>query len=690
MPRFAYVIPIIFNIYAIISIIGLNYPSIGFINENIILQGLYGLLPLTIFILIILANAFILYVNIHGPKQIILYKLASYMIAVVAIETSLSIYAFSIAGVEGLRWVLGIIHLVFIGFSFWSINRYKGAKTSLRINSSDLLLLLISIGIFTLIYIPFGIYNLYGDNSVIVGNSLSIVNKGSLQPYYNADSYYSPIMGFITVFFTYITGLSNLLLACSLPFLIGSLLLPFVTYHFLKSFVTDDPRIAVLGVLIVAIMDGLAIILLPIYYGNITENTIHWYISSPTRSLYYSNIYHLWLTPYKVLAVASAIAACSILDKQRVINYVMAGASSLCLLLIRYAFLTPILLIFLFGLKKINVRGLFLFVLSFILFAGFSLPVHLYKQLSELSKNLANQGLINESFISYFDNPIKSFVLQDNYFFIALIVLMSILGIMFLSSRTNLTVTKGTLFTSFFSKRNFPVFSVKIGKRKKNLCFSTITLILCVLLICIFFYILVNVYFPDMFAIFRSNSYFSTLNAILVRYHVLLGFFIIGLLALKFPRRIALTIVAIFLFFYFGARFSGSITALPLVFTILAIPFINLCIKYRKKIAVIFLLVFIFLGIFSATFYSATVTKPVNSSYSDLPDLLEILLEESEINKVAYSPSHYKYFVDRIVKQSHMRLSSNSSCNLYIIDKNFMNATLLGDMLNDVHSKICG
>lgn len=685
LPRFAYVIPIIFNIYAIISIIGLNYPSIGFINENIILQGLYGLLPLTIFILIILANAFILYVNIHGPKQIILYKLASYMIAIIAIETSLSIYAFSIAGVEGLRWVLGIIHLVFVVFSFWSFHRFKRAKISLRINSSDLLLLLVSIGIFTLIYIPFGIYNLYGDNSVIVGSSLSIVNRGSLQPYYNADSYYTPIMGFITVFFTYITGLNNLLLACSLPFLLGSLLLPFVTFHFLRSFVTDDPRIAVLGALIVALMDGLAIVLLPIYNSNITVSTIQWYISGPTRSLYSTNIGQLWLTPFKNFAAVSAIAACSMLDKRRVINYVLAGGLFfISFMNPRYSILTLILLVFLFGIRKIDIRGTLIFASSLILFSGFTFPVHLYKQLLALSVALTNQGLVHESFSCFFNNSINSLVLQDNYTFVGLVVIMSLLVILFLSLFGNFTKTKGALFTSYFFQRIFTTFSAKIGKSKKKLVFSSASVLLYVSLMCIFVYAFLHTYYPDILAIFTSTNYLSTLNSMVLRYHVLIGFFIVGLLALKFPRRIALTIIAILLIFYFGGRLTGSINILPLVLVILAMPFIDLCIKYKRKLAILSLLTLVFLGVFSATFYSGTVRAPVNTEYSDLPDLLDILIEEGKVGEKVYSPSSYKYYVDRILKQAHMSLSSESNCSLYIIDKTYMNSTLLVDLLNDI------
>ncbi|MDT8782467.1 MAG: hypothetical protein IAX22_07500 [Candidatus Bathyarchaeota archaeon] len=678
--------PIIFNSYALFSIMLSDFTQIGSFNEDILSQGVSSLLPLSIFILILGFNAALIYINIHKPSEIWLHKLAAYIFVVIAVEICVSIYSFYVVGgIESIRWCFGIFHLAFIVLSIWSYRRFNANKIYLRITAPHLLLILVSVGVFTMVYVPHGLYNLYGDSSVILGNTLSITSRESLQPYFTADSFYSPIMGFISVLFVAITGCNNLLLACNLPFLLGALLLPFVTYHFLRSFVTDDPRIAVLGALVVALMDGLAVILLPIYNSNITVSTIQWYISGPTSSLYSTNIGQLWLTPFKNFAAVSAIAACSMLDKRRVINYVLAGGIFfISFMNPRYSLLSLILLVFLFGIRKIDLRGTLIFASSVILFSGFTFPVHLYKQLLALSVAIANQGLVHESFSCFFNNSISSLVLQDNYTFVGLIVIMSLLVILFLSLFGNFTKTNGALFTSYFFQRIFPTFSVKIGKSKKKLIFSSASVLLYVSLMCIFVYAFLHTYYPDILAIFTSTKYLSTLNSMVLRYHVLIGFFIVGLLTLKFPRRIALTIIAILLIFYFGGRITGSINILPLVFVILAMPFIDLCIKYKRKLAIISLLTFVFFGIFSATFYSATVTNTSNTEYSELPDLLARLLEEGEVSGHVYSPSSYKYYVDRIVKQSHMRLSSDSNCSLYIIDTKYMNATVLVSLLNDL------
>lgn len=684
LSRFFYVIPTLLNVYAIFSVLYLNSFNIGFLNSDTLFQGSTALFPLVGFLLIIGANAFLVYLNIHKTTEIRLYKMATYLLAVIAIETCVSMYAFHIAGLEGLSWGLSILHLAFIGLSIRSYYTFRATKIQLRFSSSDLLLIIISIGTFAMVCVPFGLYNLYGDNSVVVGNTLSITNRESLQPYYTADAYYSPIMGFVSVFFASITGLNNLLLACNLPFLAAILLLPFVVYHFLKEFVTDDSRIAVLGAVIVCLMDGLALILLPAYSGNITRNVIDWTISPATSSLYASNICHLWLAPFKTFAAASAIAACTILHKNQTINYVLGGALFfLSFMNPRYSILTIILLVFLFGIKRINIKGIGIFLLSLICFGGFTLPVHFYKQIIAFFKAINTQGLISESLLFQL-NETASVLIQNNFLLITFSVIISLIGIILLT-RFHLSKKTGeTIFTSYFSQKNFPMITLGIGK-KKNILISSITPLLIGILLTILIYIIINAYSPNTLLLLKNNSFFTAFNSTILRYHILLAFFAVGLISLRFPRRIAFTIIAIILLFYFGGIFTKSITLLPLVFTILAIPLISSCIKHKRKIITFSLLIFVFSGIFSSTFYSATVSTQTEIAYDDLPHLLEILMEKGEVGSLAYSPSYYTYFVNRIVKQTHMSLSSDPDYPLYIIDTNYMNNTLLETLLNDAN-----
>ena len=73
---------------------------------------------------------------------------------------------------------------------------------------------------------------------------------------------------------------------------------------------------AIIGTIMTIFMDGLAIIMLPIYTGNITSETIMNKISPATKSLYLSSISPLWLNPYKVLGIASAMAIGSLFYKK--------------------------------------------------------------------------------------------------------------------------------------------------------------------------------------------------------------------------------------------------------------------------------------------------------------------------------------------------------------------------------------
>ncbi len=682
-PRSTIIIPIILNVSAILSIIWLNVPNIGFLSENVITQGLNGLLPLATFLLIMAANAVILYVNIRGETDIHLYKLAAYVLAVIAIETSLSIYAFHIAGLEGIRWSLSIFHVAFIGLTLWSHQRFKTQKIRITLTPSGLLLTLLSVGIFAMVYLPYGLYNLYSDNAVVIGGSLSIVHRDSLQPYYTADSYYTPIMGFVSTLFAYTTGLDNLLLSSNLPFLAASLILPFVTYHFLKSFITDDPRIAVIGAIVASLMDGLAVVLLPLYAGNITYSIINWNISSVTNSLYSSNICQLWLTPFKSFAAVTAIAACSMLHKKRVISYVLSGALFfMSFANPRYSILTILLLILLFGMRKIDVKGFILLALSVIVFSGLILPVHLYKQLSALSVALFQRGFIGEAVFNQFNTFLKSLVAYEILPFIVLITTMAFFGIIILTRLNFSKRTDNTVFTSQFSSKKFPMISFSTRNKGKNLLVPSVTIISIGITFIMFTYAVLYAYSPDTFLFLTNNTFFALLNSIILRYHILIVFFAVGLFALKFNRRTALTILSLLLIFYFGGMLTRSVSLLPMMFTILAIPFLSSLVKHKRKLLMLSFLFFVFLGMFSATFYSATVTASTRTDYADLPQVLNVLLENEEGENV-YSPSSYRYYVSRVLRMSHLALSTDAACSLYMIDKDYIQHESLENLLAD-------
>jgi len=670
-PSHLYLILIIPNLFAIFSLIWLGTPNIGFINENILFQGLSGLLPLVNFIMVMVANAAIVYVSINRNTDISLYKLAAYLLGVLAVETCLAIYGFQIAGIEGIRWILSLTHITFIGLAIWTFQRLKTKGSHVRIAVSDLLLILLSVGIFALVYVPFGLYGLYGDNAVVAGSVLSIVNRGSLQPYYIADAYYSPIMGFVSVIFAYTTGLNNLILSSNLPFLIGSLALPFVTYDFIKSFITNDSRIVVIGVIVASLMDGLAVILLPLYAGNLTISTINWYISPATESLYSSNICQLWLTPFKAFASVSAIAACAVLHNKQVINYVLGGA----LFFIsftnpRYSILTIILLIFLFGIRKIDVKGITLFGLSVMFLGGPTLPVHVYKELLGLSDALYRIGFISETSFNQSLIALKSLVDFNALPIIITIVSMALLEILLIRLHFS-KKTDDIVFTFGFSP-----------KSSRARLASRIDIILVGIIMSILVYAILYAYSPNVVGYLVNNTLFAVVSSIILRYHILIAFFAAGLVVLTFSRRISLAIISAITLFLLGGIMTRSLLLIPLLFVILAIPFLDSIVRQKKRLLLLSFLCFVFLGVFSATFYSATVTAPTNKEYTDLPYVLDTLLK-NQPGEPVYSPSSYTYYANRVLTMAHLELSSNPDCALYLIDKDYIQNEPLERLLKD-------
>lgn len=680
LPKHAYVVPIILNANAAFSTIWLTAPNIGFLNPNVLFQGLSTLLPLANFLLVMAANAVLIYINVYGTK-LRLYKLAAFTLAVIAVETCLSIYAFELFGVEGICWSLVLFHLFFIGLAVGSRSKFKSVQTSLLIASSDVLLLCVSLAVFLFVFVPFGLYNLYSDNAVVVGNALSIVNRGSLQPYYAADFHYSPIMGFVSVLFAYSTGLDNLLLCTNLPFLAASLLLPFVTYHFLKSFVTDDSRTAVIGALCVALLDGLAVILLPLYAGNITNLIINWRISPLTQSLYYSNISQLWLTPYKSFAAVTAIAACAVLEKRSAVSYVLGGALFfLSFSNPRYSIITIALLVLLYGLRRIDARGIVLFSLSAVFLGAITLPVHAYKQLLAFSVALHSRGLIGDAIHNQFNlflNVVVSYDFLPAVIFAVSLTLMGAVAYRF-SANTKPDQPRSLLIHGFL--RGFD------GLTKRfTLWFERFDAFFALAILGLAIYVAVNAYFPSNFLLLKENLFFSTLNNIVLRYHILAFLLICSLLIFRFKRRLLLSLTVVVAVLFLSAL-TGSTTIIPIVYVALAIPFFDLVVKRRRLLSAL-VLAFVFLGLFSSTFYCATVTSQTREEYSDVPHVVNLLLKRSAGEPV-YCPSYYTYYADRVLKMGHLTLSSDNNCTLQIIDKNYVSDDSLASSLKQNNSTV--
>lgn len=682
LPKLFVSVPLVLNGYVLCSILFFGNPQLGVLNENVLFQGLLGLLPLLIFVLVMGVNALVVYVAVSGAGEVQFFKLAGFLLAVVAVEACVSIYGFYLGGLEGLCWGLCVLHLGFIVLSFFVSHKICFSKVKLGFSTSDLMLLLVSVGVFALVYVPFGFYNLYNDNAVVLGSALSVAARESLQPYYLADLYYSPVMGFVALVFSYTTGFNSLISVCNLPFMLGSLLLPYVAYHFISSYVTGDSVLAVLGAVVVCLMDGLAVLVLPGYLGNLSEYAIQWQISPVTMSLYTSNICHLWLVPFKAFTAASAIAACSLLHKRHAVTYILAGALFfVCFMNPRYLLLAIILLIFLFGIRKISFKGLAVVGLSALVFGGFTLSVHFYKQLRGVFLGLYNSGLINEAGLDQLNSSLE-FLVYDSQLLILGLVVCGLLGIVVLA-RTGLTKKLSDEFLcSRFSGRNLSSMVVGLGGKSRSVLVSATTLISVSILLAVFIYVLLHAYSVDFQVFLSSNSVLSALNRIILRYHVLVAFFAAGLLLLRYPRRVAFTFGVVLLVFFISGLLSNSVSLLPMIFVVLALPLVCFCNKNKRRFSVLLLLCFIFLGVFSSVFYSATVVEPVEQSYSDLSPVLELLLENEPGQRV-YSPSNYTYFVTRVVAMAHLYPSTDSASSLCLIDKDYTQTSVLNQYLSD-------
>jgi len=464
-----------------------------------------------------------------------------------------------------------------------SIKRFKTGNLILKIGTPDILLLIVAIGIFALIFVPSGIYNLFGDNAVIPGSVLSIVGRGSLEPYFVADQFYSPLLGFASIAFSFTTGLDNILLACNLPFLVGSLLLPFVVYHFLNEFVTDNQKISVLCAIAVSLMDGLAVVLLPVFTGALTDSTINFVISSRTASLYSSNICHLWIAPYKVFAVACAIAACNTLASKKTFNFLLGGGLFfLSLMNPRFSLLAIILLVFLVGLKRINIKSIGIFIFGSLILGGFAVPVHFYKQILEFVGVLQNSGIVNPTSYVQAQTAIDFLGASTITPFAVALIASAIVGLLILTKFLPTREVTTEKFSERFSLKSLPKINLtteKIGSKQLTLSFD---MVLAIFLLLLFAYIAARAYMPDAFLFITSNSLLSLVDTLILRYHVLFAFFIFSLFLMRFNRQTMLTLALLVGIFCLGGLITNSISILPLVPVILAIPILASLMKNKR------------------------------------------------------------------------------------------------------------
>ncbi len=657
-PKVPFVISMLINLVVIISIIWVGVPNVGYLGPDILVQGTYSLLYISTFIVVLCNNAFVLLSRINHDKQFSLSELPLYVLGLLAIELSLSVYGFQIFGLLGVRAALIIFHILFMVLALFN-SKSKFSSIQLTASKSELLLCFIPIGLFLLVFLPYGLYNLYSDTGVIVGNALSIINRGSLNPYFIADYYYTPLPGFISVIFSYTSGLDNLLLSINLPFLLGVLFLPFVVYYFLKSFVTSNGYIALIGALATALLDGLAVFLIPAYAGSLSYNSINWYVSSLTKSLYGSNIGAMWLNPYEIFAAVCAIASVAVLKRRSMSTLVLSGALIFMTFVnAKYLLLSVCLLLIVYGLKRISLKELLIPVCSFLMFSGVVLPVLLYKELRSISMigpgvaGVLQQFNLALEYLSINFNPLLIVVP------VAAFIVVMVLGKKLIYEKNQLA---DKLYDDAFSVKNF---------FKNRVSSYQLAVFAIIFLMAFLAYSISYVYFNSSFLFLKSSSIALGLNAVLLRYHILALFAIGSFFILRCNRRIGLFSFLAFIVFLFVGLEVNVLLSFPLIFVVLALPFFEWSSKNRHKLIAVTFVVFIFLGLFSGTFYSGTVKSNSSQEFDDLPDVLAVL-QSFPSNQPVYSSSSYTYFVGRVARMANLQLSSNFNATLWVLDKGY-------------------
>jgi len=108
-------IMIIINLKVVFSILWLDIPDIGFLNSDILIQGISGLLPLLNYLVINIVNGILFYVIVNRKSNTYAYEIPTYVLCIVAIEISLSIYCFHVGGIDGIRLGLSLFHIGICG-----------------------------------------------------------------------------------------------------------------------------------------------------------------------------------------------------------------------------------------------------------------------------------------------------------------------------------------------------------------------------------------------------------------------------------------------------------------------------------------------------------------------------------------------------------------------------------------------
>ena len=652
------IIPLILiSFKCIINIFEIRAIEIGALRENMFLQCTEGLFPLIDYLVTLFIMGLLLNIELSKKNIIRLSEIGNYMLGILAIQIIISIYAFNILGMNGI-WISYLLFYIFSVFIL-TFKIPKGREVIMvSVTVPDIIILFLSIGIFAFYYYPYGIYNIYGDQAIILSSALSIARRENLTPYYLSSGYYSSIGGFLVVNFVYITGVNNILLASTLPFLIGLILIPFVTYHFINNIIKND-KLAMLGTIMSTVMDGLATLILPLYVNNLNWNTIYFEISRRTFSLASTNILYYWFCPYKVFSIACITAALNMLFNKDKENLIISGALlTLSLTNPRQSFVSLLGLLLLLLLQKLNLKEIIIIALVIITSLGQELTAIIFMFLDRFSHFLMKFGIIDMAtrlwIASYTRENIHKYPILTLF-----INLIAIIILILIFKKSDYNICNNTLPLN----NNKYDWWIILKVNKYAIKMHVDNFIALILYLLIFLYSIIYFYQILPFAII-SNPYFRVLNYLLLRYHACIP----GLVFSIFLFKESLCIIFL--------QYLGLLVGLraPLIMASISVLGLQYLIKkHYCRATKLFLLIFIFLGIFSGTFFASTVRSNLSDpSYNDTPYVLSKLLTIDPSEKI-YSPSFNKYYVYRLASFAQIELSNNPDSRYWLIDKVFTN-----------------
>lgn len=663
-----YLFTFIINIKVIFSTVFTRL-FVGTFNLDIFAQGLAGLPSIIEFSLMLLLNGTLLMIILNRKDAVHFTQIPIYALCILGIQTIVTLIAFNAYGLTGLKFSMVLLHAI-LSVAVLLVGRISKWSAKFSFSSDDLWLIMVSLGLFLMMYIPYGTYSVYGDNAVIIDSSISIVLRNDLTPFYISDTYYSPIGGFIATIFNMSTGIGNIFLASIYPFFAAYIFLPFIIYVFTSKFLVKDSRYAIIAAIAVILMDGLAVFAL-INSQDLSIGSINNQISSQTMALYRSTLGWFWLIPYKVMSVAAAICVPTIIEKSK-ISFILGGVL-LCLAFINFR--QPIvafaLLIFVFVTGKTSLKNLATLIFSAIIFLFPMITVICYKISDFFVYQLFAFNLLDLTATRMVKASLQAFYFGSNVPSLILIIL-GLSGLLISIFPPKRLTTKLHFDNKWFElkeKNSYHaiLIGLKLG-RNKVLRLNLLNALLVVLMFLPVVLCILNV--NNLNPLSLDSKLVSTFNYLLLRYHILLISFIIGLFLIRFPRRILFC----FAFFSIASYLSlllGFQIFTPIFGLIMGLPLLFYFVSKNKKLLTCCFLFIVFLGVFSGTVYAGSVkTNLIETKFSEASAIVSILVDQNYREKV-YSPASYTYYVSRITRMANLEMTSTPSAGLILIDKDY-------------------